>query len=402
MAKIPIAVVSPFVDKRHGTERCVAEQIERLAESYEIHLFSSRVEDIETSRLVWHRVPEIPGPHLARYIWWFAANHVWRWAERVRSGEKFRVVFSPGINCFDANVILVHHVFADHRERLREPLRLRSRHFRDWPRIVHRRLFYGLIGWLEGVVYRRRPKALSAISRAVAADIERRFCPGEAVAVIYHGVNPVAFNPDVRHRRREAARRTLGFRNEDFVVLLMGNDWEKKGLPCLLEALAQAGDLPVSALIVGNDRTGPYQEQARRLGIGGRVHFAGVSADVIPFYAAADVCAAPSLYDPFGLPVLESMACGLPVIASRAMGASELVTDGENGLILDDPQDATGLSRLIRRLHDDGEFQLRLGGAAVATARHFTWEANAAAVAEQFEQVLKITRQSEEVAARKA
>ncbi len=397
-----IAVVSPFVDKRHGTERCVAEQIERLAESYEIHLFSSRVEDIDTARLIWHRVPEIPGPHLVQYLWWFVANHVWRWAACARHGEKFRVTVSPGINCFDANVILVHHVFADQRDRLRESLRLRWRGILHWPRLIHRRLFYRLIARLEGVVYRRRHTALSAISRAVAADIERRFGPPKAIPVIYHGVDLAAFNPDACLRRREAARQKLGLRDEDFIVLLIGNDWEKKGLSCLIAALAKTPDLPVSALVVGKDAPEPYREQARRLGVGDRVHFAGVSADVLQFYASADACAAPSRYDPFGLPVLEAMACGLPIIASRAMGASELVADGENGLLLDDPRDAAGLAALIRRLHEDGELRLRLGRAAVETARRFTWEANAAAMAQQIEQAWKPTGRSERVAARKA
>ena len=397
-----IAVVSPFVDKRHGTERCVAEQVERLAENYEIHLFSSRVEDISPSHFVWHRVPEIPGPHLVKYMWWFVANHAWRWAECVRSGGKFRVVFSPGINCFDANVILIHHVFADQRGRLRERLRFRSHPLRQWPRLVHRRLFYGLIGLLEGVVYRRRQTALSAISRSVAADVERRFRPGEAVATIYHGVDCVAFNPDARQGRRKQARQKFGYREEDFIVLLIGNDWEKKGLFCLIASLAKISDLRISALIAGKDSPERYADQARRLGIGHRLRFAGVSPDVLQFYAAADVCAAPSVYDPFGLPVLEAMACGMPVIASKAMGASELVADGENGLILEDPQDAAALSRLIRRLYDEGELRHRLGTAAAAAARHFTWEANAAAVAQQFERVLKPSGRSEEVAARKA
>ena len=56
-AKTRIAVVSPFLDKQHGTERCVVEQVERLARDYEVHVYSNRVEDIDLSRIVWHRVP---------------------------------------------------------------------------------------------------------------------------------------------------------------------------------------------------------------------------------------------------------------------------------------------------------------------------------------------------------
>jgi len=397
-AKARIAVVSPFVDKRHGTERCLAEQIERLSHDYEIHLFSSRVEDIETSRFAWHRVPEIAGPHLAKYVWWFAANHVWRWREQVKAGEAFPVVYSPGVNCFDANVILVHHVFAEHRQRLREQLRLRFRHFGQWPRLIHRRLLYALIGWLERIVYRPRRAALTAISRAVAAELEQRFRPGETVSVIYHGVDPAAFNPDRCERQRKDARRRFGFRNEEFIVLLIGNDWIKKGLACLIASLAKIGDLPVSALVVGNDSPEPYLDQARRLGIGRSLHFAKATADVSQFYAAADLCAAPSLYDPFGLPVLEAMACGLPVIASRAMGASELVADGENGLILEDPRNAGDLSAMIRRLYENAELRCRLGRAASATTRNFTWDANAERVAGLFEDVLSRNKRSRKAA----
>lgn len=64
-----IAVVSPFIDKRHGTERCIAEQVERLAcdYGYEIHIYSQRVKDISVTTdcgcIIWHRIPSIPGPH---------------------------------------------------------------------------------------------------------------------------------------------------------------------------------------------------------------------------------------------------------------------------------------------------------------------------------------------------
>ncbi len=59
-----VAVLSPFVDKRHGTERCLAEQIERLSRTFDIHLYSSRVEDVDLTGITWHRVPALPGPHL--------------------------------------------------------------------------------------------------------------------------------------------------------------------------------------------------------------------------------------------------------------------------------------------------------------------------------------------------
>src|SRR5690348_152197 len=102
MPKPRIAVVSRFIDKRHGTERRVAESVQRLASDYEIHLYSNRVEDVELSKITWHRIPALPGPHLFGYLWWLLANHIWRWRDRRFRGLAPALVYSPGINCLDA------------------------------------------------------------------------------------------------------------------------------------------------------------------------------------------------------------------------------------------------------------------------------------------------------------
>ena len=164
-AKRRIAVVSPFLDKRHGTERCVAEQIERLARDYgyEVHLYSQRVEDVDEGGgggIVWHRVPAAPGPGLVRYLWWFAANHLWRWwDERIRR-MKYDLLYSPGINCLNAQAISVHIVFAEFRERVAPNLEFWRNPIATWPRILHRRLYYRLIIALERRVYPRKDVAL--------------------------------------------------------------------------------------------------------------------------------------------------------------------------------------------------------------------------------------------------
>src|SRR6266851_6503799 len=117
-SKPRLAVVSPFVDKQHGTEMCVAELLERLAGEYEIHLYSSRVEDVDLSEIRWHRVPALPGPHALKYVWWLAANSVVRWWNGMYRSVTSDVVYSPGINCFDADIIAVHIVFAEFQKRV--------------------------------------------------------------------------------------------------------------------------------------------------------------------------------------------------------------------------------------------------------------------------------------------
>src|SRR6516162_5959260 len=109
-----LAVISPFLDKRHGTERRVVEWVSRLTGSFEIHVYSQHVEDLDLSRVTWHRVPKLPGPHLLNFIWWVAANHFWRsWDQHVH-GLSHDLIFSPGVNCLDADAISVHVVFAEY------------------------------------------------------------------------------------------------------------------------------------------------------------------------------------------------------------------------------------------------------------------------------------------------
>src|SRR5437899_5095880 len=123
-ADVRLAVVSPFVDRRHGTERALAELLDRLAhdEHCEIHLYSQRVEDLALAHpgvtrsqgsgsITWHKVRSIPGPHLLRFLAWLFLNSLSRAWDRWIHGLRFDLVLSPGINCLDADVVFVHALF---------------------------------------------------------------------------------------------------------------------------------------------------------------------------------------------------------------------------------------------------------------------------------------------------
>ena len=385
MPRLRIAVVSPFIDKKHGTERQIAECLSRLASEYEFHLYSSRVEDVEPGRIVWHRVPALPGPHLFGYLWWFAANHIQRWRDRRFRGLRPDLVYSPGINCLDADVISVHVIFARLRERLRGELDLAGNPMCAWPRIVHRRLYYRLIQAIEQRVYRRPRVSLAAVSHKVAYDLERYFGRAQGVTVIYNGIDLDQFSPQRRAALREASRAALGLATSDFALLLVGNDWKGKGLPCLLEAVRQADDPRLRVLVAGSDNPAAFAPAIAKAGLAARLRFLPIRPDVEVYYAAADAYVGPSLEDTFAMPVAESMACGLPVIASRGAGVAELITTGCDGLVLEDPGDSATLAGMIGQLVADPEFCLRLGEAAAQTARQCNWERNAQQMRELFE-----------------
>jgi UDP-glucose:(heptosyl)LPS alpha-1,3-glucosyltransferase len=390
--KLRIAVVSPFLDRRHGTERCMVEQIEHLARNggWEVHLYAQRVEDLRTTQfgkvagttapagaVFWHPVPSIPGPHLLRFLWWLAANQFARWRDARFRGLRFDLVYSPGVNCFDADAVAVHACFSALEERSRTAPTAGEIGFRGLARRAHRALYYALVASLERRLYSRRKVALAAVSRHTAQELERRFQRND-VRVIPNAVDLKIFHPAARLERRSEARKRLGYAEHDFVVLLIGNDWRMKGLPTLIEALARCEGLPLRLLVVGQEDPNGYLRRASQLGVSERLQFAPLSADVLGFYAAADAYASPSLEDAFALPPLEAMACGLPVIASRRAGVSEIIRNGENGFCLQDPENAHELGDLLRRLYAEPDLRVRMGEEAARTAQSETWDRNAA------------------------
>src|SRR2546429_3390481 len=104
----------------------------------------------------WHRIASVPGPHLIQYIWWFGANAFQRWWDARFGKVSPHLVFSPGINAWDADVIHVHIVFEEFYKRVKPQLLLRHAPLTSWPRLLHRRLYYGLIRGLESCIYRRK------------------------------------------------------------------------------------------------------------------------------------------------------------------------------------------------------------------------------------------------------
>ena len=386
MPKPRVAIVSPFVDKRHGTERSVAECIERLSGEYEIHLYSNRVEDLDLSQIAWHRVPALPGPHLLGYAWWFLANHLWRWRDRQFRGLSPAVVFSPGINCLDADAIQVHVVFAQLREHMREQLSFSRSPRNTWHEIAHRRIYYSLITFLERRIYPKPGIPLVAVSCKTAGDLSRFYGRATNVQVAYLGLDLERFEPARRETLRCDARQKLSLAPGDFALLLIGNDWKSKGLPCLLNAVTHLGDTNFVILAVGRDNPAPFQNAIQKHGLAGRVRFLPPRPDVEVYYAAADVYASPTLEDSFGLPVAEAMACGLPVITSRAAGASEIISSGKDGFVLDQPEDILALAKILKQLEMNPELRGEIAGKAASTARKLTWENTTAHIRAAWEQ----------------
>ncbi len=333
----------------------------------------------QTGSIVWHRVPTLPGPHLFKFLFWIVANTAMRWWHRLAHGLRFDLVFSPGINCLDADFIVVHALFRRLRELADQPSSQRrageTQDVSPWRRL-HRSAYYATVAALERIVYANRKTHLAAVSRRTA-DLLGRYFNRTDVAVIYNGIDTVQFSAPARLALRQGARYRRNFADKEFVLLLIGNDWRVKGLPTILAAMAATRDLPLRLIVVGSDVATSFQADAQQLGIADRCRWESPRADVIDFYATADVYVSPSLEDSFGLPVAEAMACGLPVITSKFAGVSELIQNDRDGLILPDPSNTAVLADILRDLHANPTARASLGDAASLAAQTWTWDRNA-------------------------
>ena len=226
-----------------------------------------------------------------------------------------------------------------------------------------------------------------ANSRQVQGEIVRHYQVDPArLVVIYNGLDRQRFRP-LEEPERAALKARLGAAAVP-IILFAGSGFGRKGLTYLLDAFSSLKNQDSVLWVVGKGRLAPYQRQARRLGLEGRIKFWGPQADLAPFYQAATVLALPTIYDPCSNVVLEALGCGAPVITTATNGAAEFLTPGTNGAILARPDDLTGLTHALEEYLARGEAP-EVRRAAAAAVAHLSWEATVAQTLAVLEEVAK-------------
>jgi UDP-glucose:(heptosyl)LPS alpha-1,3-glucosyltransferase len=205
--------------------------------------------------------------------------------------------------------------------------------------------------------------------------------PAENLHVIRSSIDPNRFPEQDRLKRRSAWREQWGIRPEETVALLAAINYRLKGLQPLLYAVRDvlrrpeyvSVKGPLRLVVAGNPSFGKWQRLAEKLGIAERVRFVGLCRDMRNAYFAADFLVHPTFYDPCSLVVLEALGCGLPVITTRANGASELMHPLQEGYVIDDPHDHQRLAWCLWQLLDS-ERRSACSQAARKTAAQWTFE----------------------------
>ncbi|MDB6007274.1 MAG: hypothetical protein JWR15_4261 [Prosthecobacter sp.] len=216
-------------------------------------------------------------------------------------------------------------------------------------------------------------------------DISRLYdVPAEKMPVIPCGFDPVEIWPV----SKAEARASLGFDDDEKIVLQLGRIVPRKGVDLVISGLAKLRTqhgIRARLVVVGGALNGPCSDAAEmerllhvaaKEGITGQVMLTGQRdrKDLKLFYSAADVFVTVPWYEPFGITPLEAMACGTPVIGSDVGGIRFSVQNELTGLIIP-PRDTDSLAAALARIFKDPSFAQRLGRQGIRRVNeHFTWQ----------------------------
>src|SRR3990172_11087686 len=228
--------------------------------------------------------------------------------------------------------------------------------------------------------FMRRADAIIAVSENTRRDVLRLIpeIPEEKISVVYEGVSPI-YRP-IRDAV-ELSRVRTRYHLPDRFILALSTIEPRKNLPMLLEAYhALSQQRPDTPPLVLAGRSGwlyaPTFEKAHALGLEQHLCVTGwiTEEDMPALISMAEAFAYPSLYEGFGLPPLEALACGAPVICSNASSLPEVI--GDAGLLVS-PHDVKAWVEALQRVLTDPSLRAELCARGLARARQFTWEAAA-------------------------
>jgi UDP-glucose:(heptosyl)LPS alpha-1,3-glucosyltransferase len=356
-----IALTSPSCDNQTGIGRVVKNLGEQFAAAgHSVEVIASHFDSVGKG-FVRRRLHSIPGPHTLNFLLCSLQA-----GAALRRG-RYDISNSFGVGR-GAMIVTAQscHRFAVEIER----------HFRKG------RIGSGGWGFFDAVALAEErtlmtagtTRLIIAVSQLVKEQLQESYdISPDKIKVIPNGVELPCENEAARAERRSAARARFHWRESDFGLLFVANEYDRKGLQTIIRALPLLHDPHVRLAVVGDDDRAPFQRMAARLGVADRIEFAGSIRGAESLYGGADAFVLPTWYEPFGMVIIEAMAEGVPVITSARAGAVEGMTHERHGLFLQDVQSAAELASAIGRIRDDSLLRSLLGSSGRDGARRFAW-----------------------------
>ncbi len=244
--------------------------------------------------------------------------------------------------------------------------------------------------WYRNVpLYVKRADGIIAVSKYVKASLMRYYkIPQEKICVVYPGVREEFIRIKDKTKLNNFSER---FNIPSRYILTVATSVERKNLKRVLESYCRIKKLnqELKLIIVGNKESIqiPLISEIEKMDLKNEVYFPGyiAPADLVYFYNLAEVFIFPSLYEGFGLPVLEAMACGCPVITSNISALPEVVGDAA---ILVNPYSVEEISAAMEKVLTNKTLKLELAEKGLKRAKEFSWEKNAREILNLYKKVL--------------
>ncbi|UYZ40646.1 MAG: glycosyltransferase family 4 protein [Candidatus Methanospirare jalkutatii] len=370
-----ILLISRSFNKHGGISRYVAELAERFVKEHETHLLTTKY-DYKVENLIVHKKPIIEKPFWLQIL--SNAYYNTKYAKKLKEKFNIDVVHSNGAESLFCDVVTMHDCH-----------RAWDEEYRSWGILQVLRSTLDLTN--RYVLYSERKLAEKSKKIITISNNEKRRLlrfydiPEEKIVVIPNGVNVEEFKFNVNERRKIRSR--LRIEDNEVVLMFAGHEFRKKGLEIIIKALPMVKE-DVKLLVIGGDNPVYYKKLASKIGVLNKIVFLGLVPDIKEYYAASDIFVFPSLHEGFGLVITEAMSSGLPVITTKLTGASELIIDGYNGILLNEVN-SEELARKINLLIEDEKLRKQIGKNARKTAEKYTWDETAKKTLEVYEEVAK-------------
>lgn len=356
-----------------GSSRYVSEIIPTvLKNGHEVHIFTNNWDPLDPRTKI-HKIPTISNN------FYFCEASFNAFATLFTKFHKMDVCMAQPTRYFTPDVAYMQFVYkewANYKRNMHLPITFADR----------------VLYWIENRNI-RKVKKIIAMSNVIKDEIIKNYnIPEEKIKVIYSGVDLKQFNPNNKKIYRSEIRKQYNISNDDIVLFFLGNPFVRKGLEYAVRSLPLINEKNVKLLIVGithpDDPIEKYQRIANEIGVGDKIIFAGKRPDAYKYFAASDIFIFPTIYEPFALVIPEAMATGLAPVVSRIAGAAELIEDGKEGLLLNDPKNPKEIAEKINYLIDNNII-VNFGKNARKKAEKYTWEKTADEMLEVFEEVKK-------------
>ncbi len=332
-----------------------------LKEGHEVHVFANKWDKIENVR--FHKIPILSWNFLIQEFCFTLFSTILVGLQK----HKFDIVYSQPGRFFSPDVAGVH-------------ICATAGKIGSKPTDAANRILYKIEKFNV-----KRAKKIVAVSDAIKNELMKNYnVPEKKIKTIYNGVNLLQFSLKNRKNIKYEIRRKYKMRTNEKIMLFVGNPFSRKGLKFLIESLPFIKNAKL--IIIGRDNINPYLELAEKLKVRDKIIYIEFVDKISEYFAAADIFVFPTLYEPFGLVILEAMASGLPVITSRTAGAAELIEDGKEGLLLDDPASPKEIAEKVNYLIDNNLIN-RIGRNARKKTEKYTWERTAKEWLRVFEEI---------------